>query len=228
VVSLAALTISTTVPIALWFAWNYHTFGDLTATGSKVEFLGWTRKPVSDWWTHPIFTLHGLEQFWPQLMASFWRGEFIWHGQRLGSAFTDAFYWLSSTLAIGLAIISLFPRLAKLTYLQRQSLWLALLSFAALVMFVALLSIAFDFGGCVYPSREHPYFTSGRLLSAAAVPFCLSYARALDWVACQITRNWLQLIVLGGIVLIVSVSQVIINWPAFLSRYNFFHMGGSV
>jgi len=105
---------------------------------------------------------------------------------------------------------------------------LALLSFAALVAFVALLSIAFDFGGCVYPSREHPYFTSGRLLGAAAIPFFLLYARALDWTMCQITRNWLRLIVLGGIVLIVSVSQVIINWPAFLSHYNFFHMGGSV
>jgi hypothetical protein len=90
--SLSALVLSTALPIALWFAWNYHALGDLTAAGSKIEFLGWTRKPLSNWWPHPIFTLHGLNQFWPELMASFWRGEFIWHGQQLASAAADAFY----------------------------------------------------------------------------------------------------------------------------------------
>ena len=227
IVSLAALTISAAVPIALWLAWNHHTFGDLTATGSKIEFLGWTRKTVGDWWPHPIFTFDGLKEFWPELMASFWRGEFIWHGLRLSSALTDGFYWISSTFAIGLATLSLFPSVAKLTYLQRQSLWLALLSFAALVAFVALLSIAFDFGGCVYPSREHPYFTSGRLLGAAAIPFFLLYARALDWTMCRMTRNWPRLFVLGGIVFVLIISQALLNWPAFSSHYNFFHMGGS-
>jgi hypothetical protein len=225
--SLSALVLSTTLPIALWFAWSYHTFGDLTATGSKIEFLGWTRKPVGNWWPHPIFSLHGLNEFWPELIASFWRGEFIWHGQRLSSALADRFYWISSALAIGLATLSLLPCLAKVTYLQRQSLWLALLSFAALVVFVALLSIAFDFGGCVYPSREHPYFTSGRLLGAAAIPFFLLYARALDWTMSRMTRNWLRQFVIGGIVFVLLISQALLNWPAFSSHYNFFHMGGS-
>ena len=223
-VPLAGLIISVAVPIAVWFAWNYHTFGDLTATGSKIEFLGWTRKPVGNWWPHPIFTLNGVKEFWPELMASFWRGEFIWHGKRLVSQASDAFYWISSTLAIGVAVVSLFPRLTKLNAFQRESLWLAFSSFAVLVLFVACLSIAFDFGLCVYPSPEHPFFTSGRLLSGAAVPFFLLYSQALDWLLSGIPRVWPRIILFGGIVLLIIVSQSIVNLPAFSSRYNFFHL----
>ena len=224
IIPLITLTISAAVPMALWCAWNYHTFGDLTATGSKIEFLGWTRKPVGNWWPHPIFTLHGLNEFWPELMASFWRGEFIWHGQRLTSAATDAFYWISSTLAIGLTAVSLFFRHGKLSRRQREDLWLALLSFTVLVVFIILLSIGFDFGQCVYPSNEHPYFSSGRLLSAAAVPFFLFYSQALDCVFSRIPRKWLRIILFTGIVLFMVVSQAVVNWPAFSSRYNFFHL----
>jgi hypothetical protein len=222
--SLAVLMGSAAVPIMLWFAWNIHTFGDLTATSSKIEFLGWTRKPLSDWWSHPIFTLDGMKQFWPELIASFWRGEFIWHGRRLASRLSDAFYWISSTVVIALTAISLAWRPAKLTGLQRQSLWLALSSFVVLILFVAVLSVTFDFGNCVYPSRQHPYFTSGRMLSAAAVPFCLFYCYALDRVLSGAPQIWPRKILFAGIVLFILVSQSVTNWPAFSSRYNFFHL----
>jgi hypothetical protein len=223
-VPLVASIISAAVPIAGWFVWNYHTFGDLTATGPKIEFLGWTRKPVGNWWPHPIFTLNGVKEFWPELMASFWRGEFIWHGKRLAWQAIDVFYWVSSTLAIGLAVITLFPRSTKLTDFQRRALWLAFSSFAVLVLSVALLSVAFDFGLCVYPSREHPYFTSGRLLSAAAVPFFLLYSEALDCVLSRIPRQWPRTILFAGIVLFIVVSQSVVNWPVFSSDYNWFHL----
>ena len=222
--SVAVLIGSAAVPIALWFAWNVHTFGDLTGTGSKLDFLGWTRKPVSNWWPHPIFTLHGMKEFWTELMSSFWRGEFIWHGTRLASQATDAFYWISSTLAIALAVISLLPRLMRLTVFQRESLWLAFSSFTVLVLFVAILSIAFDFGLCVYPSREHPYFTSGRLLNGAAVPFFLLYCQALNYVFSWVPRLWPRIILFGGIVLFIIISQFVVNQPALASRYNFFHL----
>jgi hypothetical protein len=222
--SLAALILSAAAAVGVWLAWNYHTFGDLTAVASKIEFLGWTRKPVSSWWSHPIFTLSGLKEFWPELMASFWRGEFIWHGKRLASQASDAFYWISSTLALGVAVMSLFPRSTKLTDLQRESLWLAFSSFAVLVLFVALLSMAFDFGLCVYPSREHPFFTSGRLLSGAAVPFFLLYARALNCLFSWIPWLWPRIVLFGGIALFIIVSQIMVNWPAFSSRYSFFHL----
>src|SRR4030095_1383560 len=143
--TLAVLVLSASAPIALWFAWNVHTFGDLTATTSKIDFLGWTRKPVNNWWPHPIFTPNGLKEFWPELMASFWRGEFFWDGKRLGFPIRGAFFWVSSTLAIAVALISLFPRLTRLTAFQRESLWLAAASFVTLVLFVAGSSTALCF-----------------------------------------------------------------------------------
>jgi hypothetical protein len=218
------LLMSAAVPIAVWFTWNVHTFGDLTATAAKIDFLGWTRKPISNWWPHPIFTLNGLKEFWPELMASFWRGEFIWHGKRLAFQTSDAFYWISSTLAIAVAFISLFPRVTRLTMFQRESLCLAVSSFVVLVLLVAVLSIAFDFGLCPYPSREHPYFTSGRLLSAAAIPFFLIYAEAFDCVLSRIPGDWPKTILFAGVVLFIVGSQSAVNRVAFSSRYNSFHL----
>jgi hypothetical protein len=212
------------VPIALWFAWNLHTFGDLTATASKIDFLDWTRKPLTKWWPHPIFTLTGLQEFWPQSIASFWRGELIWHGQRLASQLNDGFYWIFSTLVILFTPIGLICWSAKLRRFQRQSLWLALSSFIVLLLLLVVLSVAFDFGRCVYPSREHPYFTSGRLLSAAAVPFFLLCSYALDRAFAWIRAQWPRIIALGAIVLFLTVSQCVVNWPAFSSSYNFFHL----
>jgi hypothetical protein len=221
---LAILLVSAAVPIGLWFAWNLHTFGDLTATASKVDFLDWTPKPFNKWWPHPIFTLFGLKEFWPASIASFWRGEFIWHGHRLASQLSDGFYWISSTVVLLFTAIALIWRSQKLTVFQCRSLWLAWSSFVVLIIFLGALSIAFDFGTCVYPSREHPYFTSGRLLSAAAVPFFLFYAYALDRVLSWIPSAWPRWILLTGIVLSLAVSQCVLNWLAFFSQYNFFHL----
>ena len=215
---------SAAVPIAVWFAWNVHTFGDLTATASKIDFLDWTRKPLSDWLPLPIFTLNGLTEFWPQSIASFWRGEFVWHGHRLGLQLTDGFYWISSTLVIFLTVIALIWQRGRLTAFQQESLWLALSSVSVLVLLLVVLSVAFDFGKCVYPSREHPYFTSGRLVSAAAVPFFLLYCYAVGRVLSWIPLQWLRTLVFGAILLFIVVSQSVVNWPAFSSGYNFFHL----
>lgn len=222
--TLAVVLVSAAAPIAIWFAWNVHTFGDLTATAAKIDFLGWTRKPIGNWWPHPIFTLNGFKEFWPELMASFWRGEFIWHGKRLAFRTSDALYWISSTLAIAVALVSLFPRFTRLSRFQRECLCLATASFAVLVLFVAILSIAFDFGVCPYPSREHPYFTSGRLLSAAAIPFFFLYAEAFDCVLSRIPGNWPKTVLFAGLVLFIVASQGAVNGVAFSSRYNSFHL----
>ena len=88
---------------------------------------------------------------------------------------------------------------------------------------LAVLSISFDFGTCPYPSREHPYFTSGRLLNAAAVPFFLLFVYAIDRFGSWTKQQWLRWTVLGATVLILVVSQLQVNAPVFSSRYNFFH-----
>ena len=121
----------------------------------------------------------------------------------------------------------MFPRLSQLTAFQRESLCLAAASFAVLVLFVAIVSIAFDFGVCPYPSREHPYFTSGRLLSAAAVPFFLLYAMAFDFVLSRIPGEWPKSILFAGVVLFIVGSQSALNRLAFSSRYKSFNLNQS-
>src|SRR5947207_11178918 len=100
--------------------------------------------PITSWLPHPIFSFRGLKEFWPELVASFWRGELLWHGRRLASHLSDVFYWVSSTAAIGFTVATLL-RDTQINLRQRSNLWLALLSFAVLVVSTVLLSISFDY-----------------------------------------------------------------------------------
>jgi len=171
---------------------------------------------------HPIFTIHGLRELWPELSASFWRGEFVWHLQRMASSFADAIYAISTALVIIAAVIMLLRR--RSNDKDRQIvLWLAFLTFLSITAFLIILSVSFDFGQCPYPSREHPYFTSGRLLNAAAVPFFLLFVFVIDRVGRSIKREWVRWALLGATVLLMICSQLQANAPAFSSRYNFFH-----
>ena len=221
-ITFSIFLLSLMVPLAIWFAWNHHNFGDLTATKSKIELLGWTRKPFSQWWSHPIFSWHGITEFWPGLVASFWRGEFVWHLQRMASAAADTFYAISSAMVILAAGVFLLRRRSDNNE-RRSILCLALLSFVSVVAFLVVLSISFDFGQCPYPSRENPYFTSGRLLNAAAVPFFLLFVYVIDRFGVWTKRQWLRWTLLGVTALVLVVSQLQVNAPAFSSRYNFFH-----
>src|SRR5205085_12675618 len=128
----------------------------------------------------------------------------------------------SSAIVIVVAIFFLLRRSA-VSKNQQLTLWLALLSFLSIVAFLILLSIEFDFGNSPYPSREHPYFTSGRLLDAAAVPFFLIFVFVIDWLGLSTKREWIRWTLLGVIALGLTISQLNVNAPAFASRYNFFH-----
>ena len=216
-----AFLICLALPLGFWFARNQNYFGDLTATKLKIQLLGWSPKGFGDWWSHPIFTLKGVKDFWAELIASFWRGEFIWHRERMASWWSDAFYWITSALALGTVVARLAIR--RRSERNRALLGFALLSFAALIGFLVWLSIRYDFGDCPYPSRAHPFFTSGRLLNAAAVPFFLLFAYAIDEITDLTRRNWPRWFVLGAIVFAICGWQLSINAPAFSSPYNFFH-----
>ncbi len=221
---LGLLTVCAVVPVGAWVVWNRYVFGDLTGSQVKIQFLGWTQKPVADWWHHPIFTLHGARIFASELIASFWRGEFVWSLRRLAWPTMDKFYLISSVLLPGSALVSLLRKSADQGSVRSLGLWLALASFAAVVAFLAFLSIAFDFGQCFYPSREDPYFTSGRLLCGALIPFLLLYVYGLDQVLGRIRNKTTPILVLSGVVLLIVISEIGINLPAFYSQYNLFHL----
>src|SRR6185369_14411083 len=203
--ALGLLFVCAAVPMGGWMAWSKHVFGDVTGSNLKIEFLGWTRKPFGAWWHHPIFTWRGLWTFWRDLMASFWRGEFVWHGRRLASPLLDTFYWVGSPMLISVAVIALIRKSAATSKPQLQALWFGFWSFAAAAVFLALISIMFDFGNCFYPSPEYPYFTSGRLMSGALVPFALLFVFGLDRALGFIKRDGNRLAMLGGVLLMITV-----------------------
>ena len=230
-VALAALLLCAAVPIGSWMVWLNLQFGDVTGSTAKIAFLDWTRKPFVEWWQHPIFSPHGIWVFWSDLIATFWRGEVEWHGRRFDWQIADRLYAVSSLLFIAAAVLGLSKRFA-LSAFQRQAIAVAVLTVVAGVAFLGLLSIQFDFGSCVNPSRSHPYFTSGRLLSGAIIPFALSYVYGISCL-CRLATSRVRetrlidtaslLVVLGAIVVFSQASEIFVTHPVFASEHNWFH-----
>jgi hypothetical protein len=222
--ALASLSLCAVLPMIAWLAWCKYAFGDFSGTAAKIQFLGWTHKPFSEWWHHPIFTPHGLWTFVSGLMATFWQGEFLWHRQPLASPVVDAIYAILSVGFVGVAVIALLSRSTVPTKSQRQALWLGFWSFIATVVFLGFLSVIYDFQDCFYPSSAHPYFTSGRLMLGALIPFLLLYLYGLDRALCRVKNSWIRPLVLAGMILFMLISETVINWRLFPNAYNWFHM----
>jgi hypothetical protein len=221
-IALAAIVFCAAIPIGSWMLWTKSHFGDLTGSTGKIALLGWTRKPFGDWCHHPIFRPRGLWIFWSDLIASFWRGEVSWHGLPLRWRVADGFYAISTLVFVAAAIVGLRKR-AGLTAFQREAIGSAILIFLAGVAFLALLSIQFDFGNCINPSRAHPYFTSGRLLSGALIPFAIVYVYGVAWV-CGRFDGALAIVALGCVAAFMITSEIWINRVVFVSEHNWFHI----
>jgi hypothetical protein len=157
-------------------------------------------------------------------MATFWQGEFLWHRQPLASPAVDAIYVISSVGFVGVAVVALLSRSTALTGAQRQALGFGFLCVLAAVAFLGSLSIIYDFNDCFYPSGAHPYFTSGRLMLGAVIPFLLLYLYGLDRVLCRVKNRWIRPVVLVGMVLFMLISETLIDWRLFPNPYNWFHL----
>jgi hypothetical protein len=216
-----AFIVAALVPIAAWAIWTKINFGDFTGAASKSQLLGWTAKPISQWWPHPIFTAPGFWIFLSELLASFWRGEFMWHGRTIGARSLDLFYVLSSISLFAVAIVSLVRR-RHADATQRRALWLAAASMIASVAFLGALSLQFDFGNCINPSRARPYFFQGRLMLGALVPFALVYVYGLE----RLLHRWPAVVlpVLSAVMILIAISDAFANRVAFSSAYNWFHL----
>jgi hypothetical protein len=222
--ALLCLALCAGLPMLGWMAWMKHAFGDWTGSAAKIQVLEWTLKPFGEWWHHPIFTPHGLWTFVSALLATLWRGEFLWHLQPPTVPVVDAIYALSSVGFVSVAVVALLSRSTSVTGSQRQALWLGLGSVVAAMAFLGFLSILYDFGDCFYPSRAFPYFATGRLMLGALVPFLLLYVYGLDRVLSCFKNAWLRPLILAGMILFMLISQIVTVWPVFFSEYNWFHM----
>ena len=101
-------------------------------------------------------------------------------------------------------------------------LWIAAACVIATTMFLGLLSLQFDFGRCINPSRERPYFFQGRLMLGALIPFAMLYAYALNRLLRA--RSDLVLGAVTAIAIAVTISDFLANRVAFTSAYNWFHI----
>jgi hypothetical protein len=219
-VSLLCLTAA--LPLAIWVGGNLQTFGDATATGEKVAMLGWTKKPLFELFHHPLFTFNGFCFFFAELLRTFWRGELVWGLKRLAWSAADGFYIFSSiALLLFSMVIGFIERKAGSMFFKR---FLCLSCFLAGAAVLAWLSIRFDFGNGWYPSRASPYFTSGRLISGATVPFLCLYVESLAILLSKVSRRLNPLYVIGAAGSLIVIGEFIIKAPVFLSRYNFFHI----
>jgi hypothetical protein len=222
--ALLLLGLCAVVPVLGLFAWNLHVFGDLTGAADKIAALGWTRKPFGQWWSHPLFSIGGLYSFWSELTASFWRGEYVWETRRLAWPAMDAFYWASSAVFLALGAARLTSGATDPDAPRRRALWLGFWSFLSGVAFLALISVMFDYGKCVYPSEAHPYFTSGRLVFVALAPFLLLYVWGLDWPLARAGLGRLTLPIVAAIAVAITLSELFINLPPLSSPYSLFHL----
>jgi 4-amino-4-deoxy-L-arabinose transferase-like glycosyltransferase len=135
----------------------------------------------------------------------------------------DGFYAISSLVFIAIALTSI--RLAQLrSDLQLKVLLFAAISFIAAVSFFFLLSIEFDFGRCIFPSRDHPYFTSGRLMLGALVPFALLYTYGVSELVRRFRIAFPAWLGVGLIMMIASISEIFIKHSVFASEHNWFHL----
>ena len=147
----------------------------------------------------------------------------MWQNHELRSRVADGFYAISSLLCLGGAISGIRKR-AGLSAFQRHAISAAACSFIAAAGFLALLSIQFDFGNCIYPSREYPYFTSGRLISGALIPFALLYVYGMARLLRRAGNTLLPLAGLAAIMALVTGSEILVRREVFASEHNWFHL----
>jgi hypothetical protein len=94
--------------------------------------------------------------------------------------------------------------------------------FVAAALFLAFLSLQFDFGDCINPSRERPYFFQGRLMAGSMIPFATLYLYGLNRLLRATPALVLATIV--AVTVAITTSEFLANRVAFSSAYNWFHM----
>ena len=218
--AITLLLLAAAVPIACWAIRNRILLGDWTGTASKLSDLGWTTKPLSQIFHHPIFSSHGFWYFVSTLSHNFWRGEIPWHGAPRVS-WIDWLYLFSTVVLAVTFLWRIFhqeERPFAERFADRCSLAIACFS----VFFLICLSLRYDFGTTYYPSRALPYFVSGRLIIGTLVPFLLIYLRGLELLWKRALPRLSPFIPVLALVLCMGIVESPALRPVFASPYNFY------
>jgi len=212
------------LPAFAWVVWVKIAFGDFTGSAAKLRFITWTLKPFHEWWHHPLFTPVGAWTFVSQLAWTSWQGSIHWHDNLLALPAVDAVYVMLTLCFLIFALLGLLMRSRPAAGFQRQVLWFSFGCLAAGAGFLAWLSIIYDFGICMDPSQEHPYFAEGRLIAGAIIPGLLLYLSGLNYLLQDAKKHWMRPAALGLIILFMLISEIITDWTVFCSQYNWYHL----
>lgn len=224
--ALIGLGLSAGIPITGWMTWCRCYFGDFTGAKMEIECVGWTHKPFLQWWSHPIFTLHGFWTFLSELITTFWQGEFLWHHVPMASPISNAIYLALTIGFISWALIAIIPgtpAFAQIAQSQRLALYLSLACVTAAVAFSGFLSIIYDFHDYPGPSRAHPYFSFGRHLLGALIPFMLLFIFGINR-AFDRFGNITKFFMLAAIISFMLAVEIATDWPVFSNPFNFYHL----
>jgi hypothetical protein len=213
--SLAALVVAVSAPLAAWWIRTWIVAGDPLASQVKYESLGWTAKPVGELTDHPLFhSAAVVSPFWHDLMRTLWRGEFPWHGSPLAWPPLDLFYSVSSALLVVVAARRAWQ--TRHTH-EGRTLTVAALTFAAAVVLMIWISIAFRFSvESMRPSLAYPYFSSGRLIAGTLAPFVLLYSEGLR----GLFRR--PLLIIGGLAIAMTAAELALSLDVLSSPFNWF------
>jgi Predicted membrane protein (DUF2142) len=213
------LALGMTIPLVTWrLLAGVSAFG----AGEKVAAFGWTYRPLARYAEHPLFTVSGAWYFVSELVSTFWRGEFQWHGEPLALAAMDVTYVTLSLALLGAAGARL---LRERRAAPRDAALVSFVIVGAGVGLLAALSMMFDFGAFYYPSRELPFFVSGRLIAAALLPFVALLIYGLEWLVARTRLRGHELLVILDLTVIITVLEVMLSIEAIASPFNWFHLG---
>jgi hypothetical protein len=210
------------LPPLLWMVHNRAVTGDITGSKAKTVYLGWTIKPWHEMWQHPIFSLQGMNYFFGKLIPIYWRGEYSWHGAEMRWPVADVFYSISSGILLAVFVWCFWRWRDSREGLEKLVGYLSVYLVLASVLFLAAISLPFDFHQCFYPSRALPYFVSGRIICGTLLPFALIYVGALEFVLRPIRRYVHPLIPFALICAFITCTEYVLRSDVFHSAFNFF------
>jgi hypothetical protein len=232
----STVALSAAAPVTLSFLRNAIFLGDFTGAGAKLAMQGsgWTVNTIQGVISHPIFTFEGISTFWHSLLSTFWRGEIVWYREPLFHESMDCFYslstavlWLAATAAWAMAWRrarrGAVPEAGDRSRLSiaHTVVWISPL---LAIVTLAALSLAWDFGDFFFPSREHPFFTQGRLIAGQLLPLMILYVEGIAFLLRRFAGATGTIIAVVLIAVAMLVSEAAARAPVFSSAWNWFHV----
>jgi hypothetical protein len=217
------LTLSGFLPVAAWALRNRLVLGDWSGNRLKLQSLHWQLKPWGQMLDHPLFSLAGQRFFWRELVKSFYRGDIYWNGAIAMDYLpvTLFYFFVTAVAAIGIASVFIGYHRRREERGYRAAVVSVLVVFGSAFLLIYL-SLRFDFGDCPYPSRELPFFTSGRLIAGTLVPVLVFYVCGIA----AITRRNKPAAagILGVSAIMMLIPQIMFFLHVLKSPYNSFHI----